>query len=185
MKSHLSKEKRYGLKYNMSSKQKKIVLELLRNLDFPTTQRPNVLRKGQTGYKGFVLGRVVSWAGKGEKAGYRKIQSARTKEPKYRELYKETRKLMKLKDPQFKFSSIQFNKNHRSAKHSDAKNTGVSNIIGLGDYTGGELIVYDKEGKNPIKRNIKNRFYKFDGSLYPHETAPFKGERYSLVFYST
>ena len=166
-------------------KQKKIVLDLLRNLDFPTTQRPNVLRGGHTGYKGFVLGRVTSWAGKGEKAGYRKIQSAKTKEPKYKELLKETRKFMKLKDPKFKFSSIQFNKNHRSAKHTDSKNTGVSYIVGLGDYTGGELMVYDEGGKNPVKKNIKNRFYKFNGSIYPHETAPFKGERYSLVFYST
>jgi len=166
-------------------KQKKIVLDLLRNLDFPTTQRPNVLRKGQTGYKGFVLGRVTSWAGKGEKAGYRKIQSEKSKQPKYKELLKETRKFMKLKDPKFKFSSIQFNKNHRSAKHTDSKNTGASYIVGLGDYTGGELIVYDEAGKNPVKKNIKNRFYKFNGSLYPHETSPFKGERYSLVFYST
>lgn len=166
-------------------KQKKIVLDLLRNLDFPTTQRPNVLRRGQTGYTGFVLGRVTSWAGRGENAGYRKIQSLKTKQPKYQELFKETRKLMKLKDPQFKFTSIQFNKNHRAAKHTDSKNTGVSYIVGLGDYTGGELIIYDAAGNNPVKKNIKNRFYKFDGSKYPHETSPFKGERYTLVFYST
>ena len=91
---------------------------------------------------------------------------------------------MKSRDPKFKFSSIQFNKNHRSSKHTDSKNTGISYIIGLGDYTGGELIVYDKDGKNPVKKDIRNKFYKFDGSKFPHETAPFKGERYSLVFYS-
>ena len=91
---------------------------------------------------------------------------------------------MKLKDPNFKFTSIQYNKNHRAAKHQDSKNMGVSYIIGLGDYKGGELIIYDENGKNPVKHNIKNRFYKFNGSIYPHETAPFKGERYSLVFYN-
>tara|TARA_R100001440_G_scaffold7114_5_gene14235 strand:+ start:275 stop:781 length:507 start_codon:yes stop_codon:yes gene_type:complete len=166
-------------------KQKKIVLDLLRNLKFPTTQRANVLRGNQKGYEGFVLGRVTSWAGKGDKGGYRKIQSAKTNEPKYKEIFKETRKLMKLKDPNFKYTSIQFNKNHRSAKHTDSKNMGVSYIIGLGDYTGGELVVYDEKGNNPVKIDIKNRFYKFNGSKFPHETANFKGERYSLVFYST
>ena len=57
-------------------------------------------------------------------------------------------------------------------------------IIGFGDYTGGELILYDKNGKNPTEHNIKNRFIKFNGSIYPHKTAPFRGERYSLVFYN-
>ena len=57
--------------------------------------------------------------------------------------------------------------------------------VGLGDYTGGELIVYDEDGKNPVKKDIRNKFYTFNGSKYPHETAPFKGERYTLVFYST
>ena len=164
--------------------QKEKVLEMLRDFKFPMTQRPNVLRPGQTGYRGFVLGRVTSWAGKGEKAGYRKIQSAKTKAPKFQPLFKETKKLMKSRDPKFKFTSIQFNKNHRSSKHTDSKNTGVSYIIGLGDYTGGELIVYDKAGKNPEKKDIRNKFYKFDGSKFPHETAPFKGERYSVIFYS-
>jgi hypothetical protein len=174
--------------------QKKVVLKLLQELKFPTTQRPNVIRdsdkkkaaaKGTTAnYEGFVLGKVYSWAGKGELAGYKKITSSKTRDKKYKELYTETKKLMKLKDPNFKFTSIQYNKNHRAAKHQDAKNMGVSYIIGLGDYKGGELIIYDENGKNPVKHNIKNRFYKFNGSIYPHETAPFKGERYSLVFYN-
>ena len=85
----------------------------------------------------------------------------------------------------FEYTQCQLNKNFQSPPHFDSKNMGESYIVGLGDYTGGELIVYDKDGKNPVKKNIKNRFYKFNGSIYPHETAPFKGERYSLVFYST
>ncbi len=174
--------------------QKKEVLKLLQQLKFPKTERPNVIRdsdkkkaaeKGtKAKYEGFVLGKVYSWAGKGELAGYKKITSSKTRDKKYKELYNETKKLMKMKDPNFKFSSIQYNKNHRSAKHKDGKNIGVSYIIGLGDYTDGELIIYDKNNKNPVKHNIKNKFHKFNGSIYPHETAPFKGERYSLVFYN-
>ena len=165
--------------------QEKYVLNMLRNFNWPRTKRPNVLRGKQTGYEGFALGIITSWAGKGDKSGYRKTLSLKTRELKYKKLFNETKKLMKMKDPKFKFTSIQYNKNHRSAKHKDAKNTGISYIIGMGDYTGGELIVYDEDGKNPVKKDIRNKFYTFNGSKYPHETAPFKGERYTLVFYST
>ena len=176
---------------NSIQKHKKLVLEMLRDLKWPRTERPNVIRAShlekvgaRRGYEGFVLGRVTSWAGKGENSGYRKMLSMKTREPKYKKLFKETKKLMKLKDPTFKFTSVQYNKNHRAARHRDAKNTGISYIIGLGNYTGGELTVFDENEKNPVKHNIKNKFYTFNGSKYPHETCKFKGERYTLVFYS-
>lgn len=171
--------------------QKKIVLSMLMELKWPRTQRPNVLRKSRidknekTGYEGFALGIVTSWAGKGENAGYRKMLSLKTREPKYKRLFTETKKLMRLKDPSFKFTSIQYNKNNRAARHRDASNVGISYIVGLGDYTGGELIIFDENEKNPVKHDIKDKFYSFNGSVYPHETAPYKGERYTLVFYST
>ena len=169
--------------------QKKLVLKMLRELKWPKTQRNNVLRKshvdsGFSGYEGFVLGMITSWAGKGSRAGYRKMLSMKTREQKYKKLFKESKKLMKMKDPKFKFTSIQYNKNHRAARHRDAKNTGISYIIGLGDYKGGKLTIFDENEKNPANHDIKNKFYTFDGSKYPHETWPFSGERYTLVFYS-
>ena len=169
--------------------QKKLVLKMLRELKWPKTARPNVLRQshvmaGKSGYEGFVLGIVTSWAGKGSRSGYRKMLSMKTREPKYKKLFRESKKLMRLKDPKFKFTSIQYNKNHRAARHRDAKNTGISYIVGLGNYTGGELTIFDENEKNPVKHDIKNKFYTFDGSKYPHETCPFRGERYTLVFYS-
>ena len=167
-------------------RQRNLVLGMLRDLKWPrSVSRKNVLRKGQTGYEGFVLGRVGVWGHLHRKYGGRTTLSIKTKEPKYKELFRETKKLLRQHDGGFNFTSIQYNKNHRSAKHIDGKNTGISYIIGLGNYTGGDLIVYDEDGKNPVYHNIKNRFYKFNGSKYPHETAPFQGERYSLVFYST
>ena len=90
----------------------------------------------------------------------------------------------RMKDPKVKITSIQYNKNHRAARDRDAKNTGISYIIGLGDYKGGKLTIFDEYEKNPVKHDIKNKFYTFDGSKYPHETCPFSGERYTLVFYS-
>jgi hypothetical protein len=169
--------------------QKKLVLKMLREMKWPKTARPNVLRQshvdaGFSGYEGFVLGIVTSWAGKGSRSGYRKMLSMKTREPKYKKLFRESKKLMRMKDPKFKFTSIQYNKNHRAARHRDAKNTGISYIVGLGDYTGGELTIFDENEKNPVKHDIKGKFNTFDGSKYPHETCPFKGERYTLVFYS-
>ena len=171
--------------------QKKLILKMLRELKWPKTGRPNVLRQShiekkglRSGYEGFVLGMITSWAGKGSRSGYRKMLSMKTREPKYKKLFRETKKLMRMKDPKFKFTSIQYNKNHRAARHRDAKNTGISYIIGLGDYKGGKLTIFDENEKNPVNHDIKNKFYTFDGSKYPHETCPFSGERYTLVFYS-
>ena len=87
--------------------------------------------------------------------------------------------------PEFKFTTIQYNKNMRAARHVDGKNVGISYIVGLGDYTGGELIIYDnaKTPTGAVRHNLKNKFHSFNGSLYLHEVAPFKGERYTLVFF--
>ena len=153
----------------------------LRELKFPKTNRTNISDKP---YEGFVLGKVISWAGKGEKAGYRKLISNKTTMPKYKKLYNESLDFMKQNNPQFEFTSIQYNKNQKAKKHIDKNNVGVSTIIGFGDYTGGELIVYDEDGNNGVKHDIHNKFLQFDGCKYPHETAPFEGERYTLVFYS-
>tara|TARA_R110000764_G_scaffold130246_4_gene218028 strand:+ start:1833 stop:2408 length:576 start_codon:yes stop_codon:yes gene_type:complete len=76
---------------------------------------------------------------------------------------------------------IQINRNWWSPPHKDSGNVGISSIIGLGDYEGGETVVeYPKEH---IEYDIKNKFVSFNGSRYTHWTKPFEGKRYSLVFY--
>lgn len=153
------------------------VLDTLMNIEFPQQDRTNVGK-----YQGFVLGMVNSWAGKGDKAGRRQLISRKSEQPKYQHIMKISFDLMKNYDKDFKFSTIQFNKNKQMPKHIDGRNIGESYILGLGDYKGGELIVYD-EYDNPSKIDIKNKFYKFNGSKYYHETAEFTGNRFTLVFY--
>jgi hypothetical protein len=51
-------------------------------------------------------------------------------------------------------------------------------IVGLGDYTGGELFV---EGE---KFDISHTPLEFDGFRLRHWTAPFDGERFSLVWFT-
>lgn len=98
---------------------------------------------------------------------------------KYPVLYDKIKQLMNDHDPDFEFTTITLNKNFKCEPHKDGKNIGESFIIGLGDYVdGGELNV---EGE---KIDIKNKFYKFNGSEKTHFVEPWThGDRYSLVFY--
>ena len=77
------------------------LLGILKDFKFPHTKRSNVLRKGQTGYEGFALGKVNTYSGE-------QIISRKTKMPKYKELYEASKKLMRDKDPKFRFTSIQY-----------------------------------------------------------------------------
>ena len=83
----------------------------------------------------------------------------------------------KLLFPDFKFNAVTINKNWKCPPHFDNKNSGVSLICGLGDYTGGDLLV---EGK---AIDIKYKPHIFNGSLQEHSTADFQGERYSIVLF--
>lgn len=182
------KTKKKGSKKTICKKvpcQKKKLLEILRSTNFPLNEsRKNVMKKGQVSYEGFVLGMINLFPYWANIKGHKQELSVRTKDPKFKELYKNTRLLLKLHDPKFKYTTIQYNKNHKCAKHKDGRNVGESYIIGLGDYTGGELIVFDENDKNPKKHDIRNKFFKFNGSKYFHVTTPFKGERYTMVYFN-
>jgi len=98
---------------------------------------------------------------------------------KYPVLYDKICKLMTDYDPDFEFTTITLNKNFKCEPHKDSKNIGESFIIGLGDYVGGGELNIEGE-----KINIKNKFYKFNGSEKTHFVEPWTdGDRYSLVFY--
>lgn len=96
---------------------------------------------------------------------------------KFPELHEACRMLIAERQPGFSYNCIQINKNQRCAPHKDSNNDGMSFIIGLGEYTGGELVVNDV----PIK--IHNRFVQFDGHQ-THYTKPFAGTRYSIIFFT-
>ena len=54
----------------------------------------------------------------------------------------------------------------------------LSMIVGLGDYIGGELCVEDEVV------DIRYKPFEFDGWKQIHWTLPFKGERFSIVWFS-
>jgi len=90
--------------------------------------------------------------------------------------------------PGYDFTEIQLNYNWKSPIHKDQGNIGESVIIGLGDYTGGELVIV---GNNQTHVNddhheydINCKFLQFDGAKYFHYTKDYEGDRMSIVFYN-
>tara|TARA_R110000765_G_scaffold12698_1_gene39044 strand:- start:85 stop:588 length:504 start_codon:yes stop_codon:yes gene_type:complete len=158
--------------------------DTLLNFDFPQqATRKNVMEKGQLSYSGFVVGMINSWA-HADKEGGKQRPHRRDRTKKYHFFQTLATFVFNQHHPEFPFTTIQVNKNQQMKKHKDGNNVGESYIVGVGDYQGGELIVYDEFGENPKKIDIKHKFYKFNGSIYPHETAPFTGDRITLVFFS-
>jgi len=161
------------------------ITNVLMKFQYPRNhQRKNILKDGDKSYYGFVLGLVNSWAhADAAITGHQKRICRRTFYKKHQKIYELVKELAKNNDVEY--TSIQFNKNYQCRKHIDGRNIGESTIIGLGDYTGGELLVYyDGPDEPPTKIDIKGKFFRFNGSEYYHETAEFQGERHTIVFYS-
>tara|TARA_R110002126_G_C10168017_1_gene473517 strand:- start:40 stop:513 length:474 start_codon:yes stop_codon:yes gene_type:complete len=153
--------------------------EILKNFNYPKNTNRNNIKIGDEIYRGFCLGLIYSWRTK-TKQNHRRL-----KMKKYIYLFDETKKyfLNNSPEPDFKYTTIQYNSNHKCKKHKDKNNIGDSYIIGLGEYSGGRLIIYD-ENDNPKYIDINNKFYKFNGSQYYHETEDFIGDRHTLVFFN-
>jgi hypothetical protein len=91
------------------------------------------------------------------------------------------KKLMKERDPTYRYTTIQINKSVETEWHRDKNNIGDSYCLSLGKFSGGGLDIRDDKGK--IRTLItKNRLVKYDGDE-EHRTAPFKGERYAIIFF--
>lgn len=78
-------------------------------------------------------------------------------------------------------STIAVNRNAQFKPHLDSGSgagQSVSLIVGLGDYTGGQLVV---EGDVV---DIKYAPVEFNGWTQRHWTLPFSGTRYSLVWFT-
>lgn len=78
-------------------------------------------------------------------------------------------------------STVVINRNAQFKPHTDSgagAGQSCSLIVGLGEYTGGGLVV---EGK---VHHIAYNPVEFDGWKQVHWTLPFKGERYSIVWFT-
>jgi len=78
----------------------------------------------------------------------------------------------------FNYTSVYVNNNTVCPRHRDKGNFGISMIVSLGDYTGCNLVIDEKE------YNARHRPIVFDGTVLEHyNTDDLKGNKYSLVFF--
>lgn len=124
------------------------VLNELRAIKFPKcNSRANVSLKSN---ESFVLG-DVNYRGQAYLGG--KTRGPSRWNAKFPDLFQYCKQLMDSKNPNFKYTTIQVNKNVQCEPHIDKNNVGPSYIIGLGDYEDGELVI---EGKYFDIKNKKN-----------------------------
>ena len=85
-------------------------------------------------------------------------------------------------------TSVQVNKNFQTAPHRDKANSGLSALIAFGSFTGGELWYWPNDDGGDEWQNTEceilnpRQMCALDGNNL-HGTAPFKGLRFSLVFF--
>lgn len=80
------------------------------------------------------------------------------------------------------FTSITVNDNYKAAPHRDRGNIGESYLIGFGEYSGGELQIY--EGDLSGCYNVRYNPLVTDFSKVLHSVKQWEGQRYSLVYYT-
>ena len=97
---------------------------------------------------------------------------------KFPSIYKQLKKLIYEIDKDFIWNTITINHNFQCLPHYDKANKSPSIILTLGDFTGGEFVVED------CPFDVKWRPLMMNGSVCKHWTAPFKGDRYSIIFYN-
>jgi len=171
------------------------VLRVLRQLDVPANfTRKNVMPVGAD----FVRGQLLGLYSYGGSLG---VASGTVKHPWVTRLLIGA---LRCEAPDFPFTSIQINYDYASRPHVDKSNLGTSYILGLGDYTGGEVWVHDEDGSVPftlegeedvnafyhvgrelpgVELQVRGTWTMFNGNQL-HFTRPFEGERYSIIFFT-
>jgi hypothetical protein len=81
------------------------------------------------------------------------------------------------------YQSITLNHGVKAKKHTDGQNNGRSVIIGIGDYTGGKVNIFAEDGTKRKGYDVLDSPTMFNGAIYPHSTQPFKGERYTIIYF--
>lgn len=81
------------------------------------------------------------------------------------------------------FSALAVTYGFQGSPHIDKQNTGPFYGLALGDFDGGGICV-EVDAFTVAQVCTKECLGKVDGR-YPHWVAPYEGERYSLIYYST
>lgn len=146
------------------------IYEALSKIALPQDKRRGVRTNARDAKKGCCIGYVRSYC-----SGTWSV-SRYTFRRKYAALALLLRDYLRLTFPRFKYTSVQINEGS-SALHVDTMNCGESVIFSVGPHVGGKLWVYPGRtmdvARGPCKMN----------GLLPHVTLPFKGRRFSIVYF--
>lgn len=161
-------------------KTKAKLLEVLRRTTIPPIPKPSAGGNTNRGNKLGTIGRTLTLGFGDTRKGITQFKS----NAKYPELLKALIEFGNAIVPKgFEYNAITLNEGVKAKKHIDSKNGGVSYIIGVGDFTGGKIRVWDKDAKNPKEYDLNGKPVGFNGGLLYHQTTPFKGERYTIIYY--
>lgn len=148
------------------------LLEELRNTTIP----PINSRKGIIGS----IGRTITFGFGNTRRGFKEFSTNR-RHPRLLKLLADFGNEVVPKG--WEYNAITLNEGVKAKKHKDVLNIGRSVLIGIGDYEGGDVRVWDGEDKHPIVFDVKMNPVMFNGGLLYHQTTPFKGERYTIIYY--
>ena len=159
---------------------------ILLDFNVPINQeRSNVRRENEGPLRSVIFGDVFCWGASIDPkiSNTRRIETSRNSKNNpslHKLLFKFGRALTNKK-----YSSVCLNDSYQMAKHKDSNNVGDSFIVGLGNYRGGELRIFDENGNKHHDIDIRNKGVFFNGYEMYHEVMKFwGGKRYSLVYYN-
>jgi hypothetical protein len=157
------------------------LLEVLRRSTIPPIPKPSKDKNTNRGNKLGTIGRTMTLGFGDTRSGIKQFSTNK----KYPELLKALIEYGNAIVPKgFEYNAITINEGVKAKKHIDSKNAGVSFITGVGDFTGGNIRVFDKDSKKAYKDyDLKDKAVGFNGGLLYHQTTPFKGERYTIIYY--
>ena len=157
-------------------KMRSVLLEALKKRTIPPISRGKNNRGAVIG----TIGRTITLGFGDNRQGYNFFKT----NEKYDEIYTALVHFGNQVVPKgWEYQGITLNYGVKAKKHIDSKNLGRSVIIGIGNYTGGDIRIWDKNGKNPKDYDVHEKPTMFNGGVLAHETQPFKGERYTIIFY--
>lgn len=161
-------------------KAKAKLLELLRITTIPKLGKPGKDGVYNRARKLGSIGRTTTFGFGDTRAGIKEYATNRNHPELFRALAEFGNTVVPLN---WEYNGITLNHGVKANKHKDSKNLGPSVIIGIGDFTGGDIRVWDKDDKDPKDINLHDQPVMFNGGLLFHQTTPFKGERYTMIFY--
>lgn len=111
------------------------------------------------------------------------LTKAKSDSPELHEIFVE---FSSLYFPNFKWNSVQMNKNYTIPAHFDSLNVGESVLVGAaGNYVNGLTCLYNEEKREIEKIDSRLKPQQFDGSQILHWSEQARGtdDRYTLVFF--